>query len=62
MKRLPVDLIDVGLIVGLVSVIVGLAMVWVPAAFIVPGLLVLGWCGWLALLGGGALRRRNRER
>lgn len=53
------DPVDVGLLLGLIGLAVGLWLVWPPLALIVPSTVVLVVCGWLALIAGGTGPRRK---
>lgn len=43
------EVVDLGAFAGFVSVTVGLGLIWLPLAFIIPGALVLVLCLWRIL-------------
>jgi hypothetical protein len=43
------EVVDVGALAGFVAVVIGLAMIWVPLAFLIPGAFVLAVCLWRIL-------------
>lgn len=43
------EVVDIGAFLGFVSVVIGLSLIWIPLAFLIPGGFVLAVCLWRIL-------------